>query len=85
MPPRPRLKIDWHTIMCWGMWKSHSLAEKYIDPTYMFDRVLASIFDFLMNVQTPQLDFLDGSGWAGYDGHDMADDGIFEIGKLDLN
>jgi hypothetical protein len=51
----------------------------------MFDRVLGSIFDFLMNVQTPQLDFLDGSGWAGYDGHDMADDGIFEIGKLDLN
>ena len=67
------------------MWKSHNSAEKYIDPTYMFDRVLASIFDFLMNVQTPQLDFLDGSGWAGYDGHDMADDGIFEIGKLDLN
>jgi len=80
-----RLKIDWHTIMCWGMWKSHNSAEKYIDPTYMFDRVLASIFDFLMNVQTPQLEFLDGSGWAGYDGHDMADDGIFEIGKLDLN
>jgi hypothetical protein len=41
-----RLKIDWHTIMCSGIWKSHNSAEKYIDPTYLFDRVLASFFDF---------------------------------------
>ena len=79
------LRIDWHTIMCWGMWKTHISAEKYIDPTYLFDRVLASIFDFLMNVHTPQLEFLEGTGWKGYDGHDMADDGVFEMGKLDLN
>ena len=57
------LRIDWHTIMCWGMWKTHISAEKYIDPTYLFDRVLASIFDFLMNVHTPQLEFLNGTGW----------------------
>ena len=80
-----RLQIDWHTIMCWGMWVSHASAEKYVDPRYLFDRVLADIFDFLMNVRTPQLEFLQGSGWAGYDGHDMADDGVFDMGKLDIN
>jgi hypothetical protein len=58
------------------MWKTHISAEKYIGPTYLFDRVLAAIFDFLMNVHTPQLDFLKGIGWKGYDGHDMADDGL---------
>jgi hypothetical protein len=47
--------------------------------TYLFDRVLASIFDFLMNVHTPQLEFLEGTGWKGYDGHDMADDGVSRI------
>jgi hypothetical protein len=41
------------------MWKSQNSAKKYIDPTYMFDRMLASFFDFLiMNVQTPQFDFM---------------------------
>ena len=71
--------------MCWGMWVSRASAEKYVDPRYLFDRVLADIFDFLMNVRTPQLEFLQGSGWAGYDGHDMADDGVFDMGKLDIN
>jgi hypothetical protein len=29
-----RLQIDWHTIMCWGMWISHASAEKYVDHKY---------------------------------------------------
>jgi hypothetical protein len=81
-----RLQIDWHTVMCWGMWVSHASAEKYVDHKYMWDRILASLFDFLMNVTKPQLSFLSDTNWRGYDGHiDMADDGVFEMGKLDIS
>ena len=72
--------------MCWGMWVSHASAEKYVDHKYMWDRILASLFDILMNVTKPQLSFLSDTNWRGYDGHiDMADDGVFEMGKLDIS
>ena len=52
----------------------------------MWDRILTSLFDFLMNVTKPQLSFLSDTNWRGYDGHiDMADDGVFEMGKLDIS
>ena len=78
------LGCEYYIASLLSLWHcQHSIYSS--DPTYLFDRVLASIFDFLMNVHTPQLEFLEGTGWKGYDGHDMADDGVFEMGKLDLN
>jgi hypothetical protein len=43
------------------------------------------MYTVCFEIASPQLDLLDGTGWKGYDGHDMADDGVFEMGNLDIN
>jgi hypothetical protein len=74
--------LGWLTGLLWllgAIFATH-------DHKYMWDRILTSLFDFLMNVTKPQLSFLSDTNWRGYDGHiDMADDGVFAMGKLDIS
>ena len=61
----------------WGMWKSTSSCEKYIDDTFQCpDNFMHELFDWM--TQSPSAGTNeDWNGWTGYDGpQDEADDGI---------
>jgi hypothetical protein len=61
----------------WGMWKSTSSCERYIDDSFDdADGFLRTLFNW---VNTPAAVNEDWNGWLGYDGpQDEADDGITE-------
>jgi hypothetical protein len=61
----------------WGMWKTTSSCERYIDDTFQCTGTfMRELFDWMTTSRTAGTSE-DWNGWTGYDGtQDEADDGI---------